>query len=62
MKEYPRVVYEVSWLQLCVPQIHVRLEFGNVTLFDNRVFANVVSEGGVILDEGGPQIQWLLSL
>lgn len=43
-------------------QIHIHPVPGNVTLFENSVFADAVSSDEVTLDEGGSQIQGLLSL
>ena len=34
----------------------------NVTLSGNKVFADVIHEGEVLLELGGPQIQWLVTL
>ena len=44
------------------PQVHIHPVPGNVTLFESRGFADAVSSDEVTLDEGGSQIQGLLSL
>lgn len=38
----------------CTPKIHVHLELQNVTIFGNRLFADILSYKEIILDNNGP--------
>lgn len=54
--------YMLLWCELCPPKIH-RLQpqspvSQNVTLIENRVIADIISSDKVILEEGGPLLQY----
>lgn len=51
-----------SGLNSVLLKISVWLDPQNITFSENRVFVGMISGDEVMLDEGGPHIQWLVSL